>query len=128
MRRLIGRFVEYREDQFLRLARFDDYVSRTDAPNYQGGAKTAYLDEIIFWIVPESTTRIAGLESGDYDIITEVPDTEYKRLSASSDALTFTCTPPGSGVRIGLDRDLDGFYDGDELAAGSDPANPLSTP
>jgi hypothetical protein len=49
-------------------------------------------------------------------------------MVASSDALTFTCTPPGSGVRIGLDRDMDGFMDGDEIAAGSDPANPLSTP
>jgi len=42
--------------------------------------------------------------------------------------LTYTCVPPGSGVRIGLDRDEDGFLDGDELVAGSDPADPASTP
>jgi len=28
--------------------------------------------------------------------------------------LTFTCTPWGSGTRIGIDRDLDGVLDGDE--------------
>jgi DNA-binding beta-propeller fold protein YncE len=28
--------------------------------------------------------------------------------------VTFTCVPPGSGVRIGLDRDGDGVFDGDE--------------
>jgi hypothetical protein len=28
--------------------------------------------------------------------------------------LTYTCTPPGSGQRIGIDRDLDGVLDGDE--------------
>lgn len=28
--------------------------------------------------------------------------------------LTFTCVPPGSGVRIGIDRDQDGVFDGDE--------------
>jgi DNA-binding beta-propeller fold protein YncE len=28
--------------------------------------------------------------------------------------LTFTCAPPGSGVRVGLDRDSDGTWDGDE--------------
>lgn len=28
--------------------------------------------------------------------------------------LTFTCVPPGSGLRMGLDRDLDGRLDGDE--------------
>ncbi|WP_257459606.1 YncE family protein [Archangium lipolyticum] len=43
-------------------------------------------------------------------------------------ALTYTCTPPGSGRRIGIDRDLDGFLDGDERVAGSNPADPLNTP
>ncbi|HEV7672174.1 MAG TPA: beta-propeller fold lactonase family protein [Thermoanaerobaculia bacterium] len=28
--------------------------------------------------------------------------------------LTYTCTPPGSGVRAGIDRDEDGILDGDE--------------
>jgi hypothetical protein len=28
--------------------------------------------------------------------------------------LTFTCVPPGSGDRIGIDRDEDGIYDADE--------------
>lgn len=31
------------------------------------------------------------------------------------DGLTFTCTPPGSGKRMGIDRDEDGVLDGDEL-------------
>ncbi|NMO20595.1 hypothetical protein HPC49_42055 [Pyxidicoccus fallax] len=35
--------------------------------------------------------------------------------------LTYTCTPPGSGTRIGIDRDLDGILDGDEGAAVSAP-------
>ena len=42
--------------------------------------------------------------------------------------LTFTAVPPGNGPRIGIDRDLDGQLDRDELDAGSDPANPFSTP
>ena len=28
--------------------------------------------------------------------------------------LTFTCAPPGSGTRMGIDRDADGVFDGDE--------------
>lgn len=42
--------------------------------------------------------------------------------------VTFTGVPPGSGPRMGIDRDRDTFPDGDELDAGSDPGNPLSTP
>jgi len=79
------RFVEYKEDQYVRLERFLDYSPRTDEPNYQAGKKVADLDEIIFWIVPEASTRIAGLESGEYDIITEVPDSEASRLRELDD-------------------------------------------
>ncbi|MGK3965046.1 beta-propeller fold lactonase family protein [Sorangium sp. So ce118] len=42
--------------------------------------------------------------------------------------LTYTCVPPGSGERIGIDRDGDGFRDGDERDAGSDPADAASVP
>ncbi|MEM7235758.1 MAG: hypothetical protein AAF517_26550, partial [Planctomycetota bacterium] len=42
--------------------------------------------------------------------------------------LTFTAVPPGSGERVAIDRDSDGILDGDELDAGSDPADPMSVP
>jgi hypothetical protein len=29
--------------------------------------------------------------------------------------LTFTCVPPGTGMRIGIDRDEDGVYDADDI-------------
>ena len=50
------------------------------------------------------------------------------RARGRNATLTYTCVPPGSGVRMGLDRDLDGYYDGDELAAGSDPADAGQVP
>ena len=42
-----------------------------------------YLDQIVFWIVPEYTTRLAGLETGDYDVITKVQTADYDRLKSS---------------------------------------------
>lgn len=36
--------------------------------------------------------------------------------------VTYTCVPVGSGVRIALDRDEDGIWNGDEWNAGSNPA------
>ncbi|MFP5288477.1 MAG: thrombospondin type 3 repeat-containing protein, partial [Thermoanaerobaculia bacterium] len=42
--------------------------------------------------------------------------------------VTYTCVPPGSGVRIGVDRDGDGAWDGDERQANTDPADPASGP
>jgi DNA-binding beta-propeller fold protein YncE len=43
-------------------------------------------------------------------------------------SLTFMCVPPGSGVRVALDRDGDGFADFDEVQAGTNPADPNSHP
>jgi DNA-binding beta-propeller fold protein YncE len=43
--------------------------------------------------------------------------------SAPGQELTYTCTPPGSGRRAGLDRDGDGHLDRDEIDAGTDPVN-----
>jgi YVTN family beta-propeller protein len=48
--------------------------------------------------------------------------------AADGRPVTFTAVYPGTEVRLGIDRDLDGFLDGDELDAGSDPGDPLSTP
>jgi hypothetical protein len=49
-----------------------------------------------------------------------------QRAGQKGGELTYTCTPPGSGVRVGIDRDEDGVLDGDEVDAGSDPANAAS--
>jgi hypothetical protein len=53
---------------------------------------------------------------------------ELIALASAAHELTFTGVPPGSGQRIGIDRDRDGFLDADELAAGTDPGDPASHP
>lgn len=52
------------------------------------------------------------------------------RAVASTDGqqVTYTCAPPGEGVRLALDRDEDGRFDRDEIDAGSDPADPNDPP
>ncbi|MGH9893818.1 MAG: hypothetical protein ACREA0_17905, partial [bacterium] len=37
------------------------------------------------------------------------------RYRRSGEPVTFTCVPPGDGLRSALDRDVDGHWDGDEL-------------
>jgi len=54
-------------------------------------------------------------------------DTQVRTLAAAK-PVTFTCVPPGSGYRLGVDRDSDGFLDGTEVLAGSSPADANDTP
>src|SRR5262249_31309934 len=49
-------------------------------------------------------------------------------VGEAGNELTYTCVPPGSGERLGIDRDGDGFLDGDELMAGRDPADSMRIP
>jgi hypothetical protein len=49
-------------------------------------------------------------------------------LAGPGTEVTITGVPRGSGQRMGIDRDGDGFRDMDEILAGSDPADPASTP
>jgi hypothetical protein len=58
----------------------------------------------------------------------ELSDAALRALATGGQTVTYTCVPPGSGVRVGLDRDEDGFLDRDELDAGTDPADPASFP
>jgi DNA-binding beta-propeller fold protein YncE len=48
--------------------------------------------------------------------------------TTAGNTVTYTCVPPGSGMRVGVDRDEDGFLDRDEVDFGSDPADPTSFP
>ncbi|MDC3958836.1 hypothetical protein KEG38_33580 [Polyangium jinanense] len=80
--------------------------------------------EVGYLYIPEINRFVV-----DQQAIGPIPDAVLRSVFlGSGKSLTYTCVPPGSGVRIGIDRDLDGYLDGDEIAAGSNPANPLSTP
>jgi DNA-binding beta-propeller fold protein YncE len=70
----------------------------------------------------------SGLFIGNRRSDAPVSDASLRqRASQKGGELTYTCTPPGSGVRIGIDRDEDGVLDGDEEDAGSGPADAAST-
>jgi YVTN family beta-propeller protein len=47
-------------------------------------------------------------------------------LAAPGSELSYTVVPKGSETRIGIDRDLDGAFDRDEIDVGTDPADPAS--
>ncbi|MFQ5425423.1 MAG: hypothetical protein ACE5F9_15770, partial [Phycisphaerae bacterium] len=53
---------------------------------------------------------------------------DLQALAAPGSEITYTLVSAGSEIRIGIDRDRDGFLDRDELEACSDPANAASVP
>ena len=92
------KFVEWPQDQYVKLERFDDYVPYgTEGEPMDGwaGYKAAPSKTIIYWIVPESNTRNAGLESGQYDVIYNLPSDDVERISGL-DGVTVYSTQQGT--------------------------------
>jgi DNA-binding beta-propeller fold protein YncE len=71
----------------------------------------------------------AGVFQLDRAADAPLADADLRALaSIPGQELTYTCAPFGSGRRMGVDRDEDGYFDRDELDAGSDPASAASIP
>ena len=78
-------FVEWVPDSHVRVKRFADYVpdARYKGSNGFGGKKVAWFDTVDFKIVKEAGARVAGLESGQLQIIEDLPAESAKRLASN---------------------------------------------
>jgi peptide/nickel transport system substrate-binding protein len=77
------KLVEWLPDIHVKLAKNTYYTPYTEAPRSGfGGKKDPIADEIYFIPVPEVSTRLAGLQAGEYDFAEALPVTSYRRLVA----------------------------------------------
>ncbi|HEY0989792.1 MAG TPA: hypothetical protein VGD80_22140, partial [Kofleriaceae bacterium] len=71
----------------------------------------------------------AGLFKPDRRARPAISDAALRAMTERGERpVTYTCVPRGSGELLGVDRDGDGFWDGDERDAHTDPADATSTP
>ena len=106
------------------ITRIDDLIARDDSNHCDLVVKGVLANQQRGWVY-------AGANMFRSDRASEAlidKTTLRQQAQTVGQDLTYTCVPPGSGQRIGVDRDLDAFLDRTELDAGSDPANPASVP
>src|SRR5690625_1381016 len=82
-------FVEWKQDQYLKFKKFADYQPREDDADGLSGKREALVDEIIFHMVPDTSTRIAGLQTGEYDIALGMPYDNYDQFDNDPNFETF---------------------------------------
>jgi DNA-binding beta-propeller fold protein YncE len=75
------------------------------------------------WVFDRSSSQFQSDRAGEF-----ISAEALRALAHEGNELTYTIVPAGSGQRIGIDRDNDGFFDRTELDAGSDPASAKSVP
>lgn len=108
------------------MARFDLLESRAAAGDGDLVLHGLHQGEARGWVRSRVRGRIAYLSNrlGEQTTLDDLRESVLHRGSV----LTATLVPPGSGRRIGIDRDEDGFLDQDELDSKLDPASPRSHP
>lgn len=76
-------FVEWVPDSHVKLKRFPGYVpdGRYAGNAGFGGRKVAYLDDVTFRFMPEAAARIAAIETGEVQVIEDVPPKAATRLA-----------------------------------------------
>lgn len=77
------KLVEWRRGDAIIMERFAGYYGGAAEIPPVGPAK---VDRVIFKIVPENASRVAGLLAGELDIINELPPSAIKQVEASGNA------------------------------------------
>ncbi|MDX6743125.1 ABC transporter substrate-binding protein [Actinocorallia sp. A-T 12471] len=104
-----GPFVlaEYAPNQSATLTRRDDYAWGSSLWKKKGAA---YLDKLVFTVVPESGVRTGGLTSGQVDAIGRVAQAEEAAIKGAGAGLVGH-TIPGVGYNLGLNSDKPALRD-----------------
>jgi peptide/nickel transport system substrate-binding protein len=75
------KLIEYRPDQYIRLAKVPDYVSPPGLANGYAGRRQALIDELRFVPTPNPVTRVDGLLSGQFHFADLLTPEAYARLA-----------------------------------------------
>ena len=94
------RFLEHKPDRHIRLTRFKEYSARSEAPNFFGGKRIAYLDEIRFIPVPDVAVRLAGAQSGEYHFAQQIKTDQYERIKNAPGLVMSVVKPTGWSTAV----------------------------
>ena len=85
------------------LKRFEDYVPRSDPPSNFAGAQIPYMDRIIWLEIPSEETKIAGLKTGEWDIVDGASLDFFPEMNAHPD-IDVALDKPGKASQLGVNH------------------------
>jgi peptide/nickel transport system substrate-binding protein len=95
-------FKGYVPNDHLTLVRNPDYAWAPEVYNHSG---TAYLDEIEFRFYVDPAVRALALESGEADVMGEIPPQDATRLEANPDFTLYQVSIPGQPLQFFLNTE-----------------------
>lgn len=104
-------------------SRIDLFLQRSATPfeSFILGGEVTECDLIVKGVVDGQERGWVQISDGTFkDDLGEISlEDEVRALATEEGPLTYTCVPPGSGVRMGIDRDGDGVLDGLDNCSGN---------
>ena len=88
------KFVNWVVGDRVTMERWEDYQPRSEASSYMAGGHTAYIDRVEWLEVPDFSTRVAALTTGQVDWVDEYPSDFGPQVESSPKAV-FTTGKPG---------------------------------
>jgi peptide/nickel transport system substrate-binding protein len=76
------KFSTWRPNRYVELVRFDDYAASSLPASGLSGKRESLLDTLRFIPVPDVSTRVSGVQAGDYDYAEFIPGDLYEDLAS----------------------------------------------
>lgn len=84
------KFVEWIPDQYILIEKNEDYVQiQNGAKAGWAGEKKAPTKKLFFHFVADDSTRVAGIQTGEYDLIYKAPYEDYTMLNSNNKLTMF---------------------------------------
>lgn len=122
------KFVEYKPDSHVKVARFDDYKPNPAYKERDGfaGAKIAYIDSVTFRFMPEAGARNAALETGQVQLNETTDGPTAKRMRGNGNFQVIQVLPwavqvlkfnmaQGAGADLNFRRAIAQAIDAEEI-------------
>lgn len=74
------KFAEWKQDQYIHLEKSTDYALSDQKASGMAGKKEVFIDDVFYYIVTDSSTRMAGVQTGEYDVALNMPFDNYDQL------------------------------------------------
>ena len=83
---------EWKEGSYIRLDRFEDYQPYGVEGECSGwyGYKSQLTETVYYDIVPDTSTRTTGIQTGEFDIVTEMSSDDYPMFQSTEGLNTWT--------------------------------------
>ena len=104
------KFVEWLQGDKVVLERHEGFVARSEpsTPGAYAGENIAYLDTVTFLEIPDEETKIAGLETGEWDVVDGAAFDFFQRLTENPD-VGVALYKPGNRSNVYLNPQIPPF-------------------